>query len=199
MQDESIQSISNLPRVWSHIAADYNFIKIQGQGSFGQVVKATQKSTSKTVAIKYIQDAFDNIHSCKRVFREIAILRRLTQMENNIFTVKLLDVIIPEENESQYPDGIFLVMDYVNQDLGQIFSDNKMLNFEHNHAKTILYNLLCAVNFLHSANVIHRDLKPGNILLTNECSVRICDFGLARSKPLELNAFEKIGNLSDEQ
>ena len=51
-------------------------------------------------------------------------------MENNIFTVKLLDVIIPEENESQYPDGIFLVMDFVNQDLGQIFSDNKQLNFE---------------------------------------------------------------------
>ena len=39
------------------------------------------------------------------------------------------------------------------------------------------------MNFLHSANVMHRDLKPQNILLTSQCSVYICDFGLARTKP----------------
>lgn len=66
------------------------------------------------------------------------------------------------------------------------------------HAKIIVYNLLCAVNYLHSANVIHRDLKPGNILLTDQCSVKICDFGLARTIPKELQAFEKVGNLSNE-
>ena len=60
------------------------------------MVKATQKNKNKTVAIKYIADAFENIHSVKRVYREIAILRRLSSMEDNIFTVKLLDVIITE-------------------------------------------------------------------------------------------------------
>lgn len=67
------------------------------------------------------------------------------------------------------------------------------------HAKIIVYNLLCAVNYLHSANVIHRDLKPGNILLTDQCSVKICDFGLARTLPKELQTFEKVGSLSNEQ
>lgn len=41
--------------------------------------------------------------------------------------------------------------------------------------------MLCAVKYLHSANVLHRDLKPANILVNEDCSVKICDFGLARS------------------
>lgn len=45
----------------------------------------------------------------------------------------------------------------------------------------MVYNLLCAVRYLHSANVLHRDLKPANILVNEDCSVKICDFGLARS------------------
>lgn len=45
----------------------------------------------------------------------------------------------------------------------------------------MVYNLLCAVKYLHTANVLHRDLKPANILVNEDCSVKICDFGLARS------------------
>ena len=45
----------------------------------------------------------------------------------------------------------------------------------------MVYNLLCAVKYLHTANVIHRDLKPANVLVNEDCSVKICDFGLARS------------------
>ncbi len=45
----------------------------------------------------------------------------------------------------------------------------------------MVYNLLCAVKYLHSANVLHRDLKPANVLVNEDCSVKICDFGLARS------------------
>jgi mitogen-activated protein kinase 1/3 len=44
-----------------------------------------------------------------------------------------------------------------------------------------VYNLLCAVKYLHGCNIIHRDLKPANILINEDCSVKICDFGLARS------------------
>jgi mitogen-activated protein kinase 1/3 len=45
----------------------------------------------------------------------------------------------------------------------------------------VVYNLLCAVKYLHTANVIHRDLKPANVLVNEDCTVKICDFGLARS------------------
>lgn len=49
--------------------------------------------------------------------------------------------------------------------------------------KVILYNLLCAVQFMHSSNIVHRDIKPNNILVNKDCHVRICDFGLARTLP----------------
>ena len=51
---------------------------------------------------------------------------------------------------------------------------------------TIIYNLLASVNFLHSANVVHRDIKPGNILIDAECAVKICDLGISRTMPREL-------------
>lgn len=48
------------------------------------------------------------------------------------------------------------------------------------HIQTIVYNFLCGVHYIHSAGIIHRDLKPSNILVTDNCTARICDFGLAR-------------------
>ena len=44
-----------------------------------------------------------------------------------------------------------------------------------------MYNLLCAVKYLHESKVIHRDLKPAKILVNEDCSVKLCDYGLARS------------------
>ena len=44
-----------------------------------------------------------------------------------------------------------------------------------------MYQLLCALKYLHSANVWHRDIKPGNLLVNQNCDLKLCDFGLARS------------------
>jgi serine/threonine protein kinase len=61
---------------------------------------------------------------------------------------------------------------------------------EENHIIIIIYNLLCAINFMHSANLIHRDIKPANILIDGKCQVRICDFGFAISMPkIKTNAY----------
>lgn len=55
----------------------------------------------------------------------------------------------------------------------------KILKDSHN--RFILYQLAKGIKFLHSAEIIHRDLKPSNLLLNSDCTIKICDFGLARS------------------
>ena len=70
-------------------------------------------------------------------------------MENNIFTVKLVDVILPPEDEATgVPPGIFIVMTWYDKDLKTIFTDIKPPSFDMDHAKIIIYNLLCAIHYL---------------------------------------------------
>lgn len=74
-------------------------------------------------------------------------------------------------------------MEYVESDFKKILDKSAYLILDSDHIITILYNTLCALNYIHSAGVIHRDLKPSNILLDSHCNVKICDFGLARVMP----------------
>lgn len=48
------------------------------------------------------------------------------------------------------------------------------------HFQSFIYQILCGLKYIHSANVLHRDLKPGNLLVNADCELKICDFGLAR-------------------
>ena len=57
----------------------------------------------------------------------------------------------------------------------------KKVQFGESHLIKIIYNSLLGMGFIHLTNVIHRDIKPGNLLLTSTCDVKVCDFGLARS------------------
>jgi serine/threonine protein kinase len=76
-------------------------------------------------------------------------------------------------------------MDYVESDLKQLMKQIPKVELTEDHVITIMYNILCSLNFLHTANIMHRDIKPSNILIGSECQVKLCDFGLSRTIPLE--------------
>ena len=78
---------------------------------------------------------------------------------------------------------LFIVMRLGDYDMKKLFETMPHTKLSEDHVITILYNLLCAVHFLHSANVCHRDIKPANILIDTNSNVQICDFGLARIMP----------------
>ena len=88
-------------------------------------------------------------------------------MKNNVFSTRLLDIIAA--NTIDKLNYVFLVMEHVDQDLKKVFNSTRSIEFNEDHVLTILYNTLCAINFLHSANIMHRDIKPANILVDVDC------------------------------
>ena len=74
-----------------------------------------------------------------------------------------------------------IVMEYMGIDLNSLLTHK--IDFSEQHLIKIVYNTLCSLNFLHEANIMHRDLKTANILITSDCNTKICDFGLSRSIP----------------
>ena len=89
-----------------------------------------------------------------------------------------MDVILEPNNPDTF-DVLYVIFEYEESDMRKLIKGDLFLKNE--EIKVLSYNLLCAVKYLHSASVLHRDLKPGNILMSKQGNVKLCDFGLARS------------------
>lgn len=109
-------------------------------------------------------------------------------MKGNIFTTKILDIIAPQTIEEM--DYVFIVMEYFESDLKKLLINTKVIDFDQNHIVTIIYNSLCALNFIHTSNIMHRDIKPANILIDSNCQIKLCDFGLSRT--MLNSSFDKL-------
>ena len=79
-------------------------------------------------------------------------------------------------------NDIAFAMELQDIDLWTLLRDPKQRRlWSGHHVHFIFYQLLAVLAFLHSRRIMHRDLKPDNILLTAECDVKLCDFGFART------------------
>jgi mitogen-activated protein kinase 1/3 len=155
------------------VGKDYECQKLLGTGSYGSVAMAIHKPTKTKVAIKRMEGVFEDETDCKRILREIKLLRKM----DHPFVVKLFDIIEPRDLDTF--DALYIVLEYAESDLKKVVKS--AIHLQILHIKTVIYNLICAVKYIHSCNVLHRDLKPANILINEDCTVKVCDFGLARS------------------
>ena len=158
---------------WKVILENYDAVRVLGTGSYGHVIEAQHKLTKKIVAIKRVTGLFEDLIDTKRILREITLLKFM----KNQFIVLLLDIIYDSSNPNF--DTIFLIFECAPSDLKKIIKRAIYLNML--DIKLLVYHILCGLKYIHSCAVLHRDLKPGNILLDDNYQIKICDFGLARS------------------
>jgi len=167
----------------------YTYEEYLGSGSYGAVVKIRDKNNNP-FAVKKFTNLYKDEIDTKRILREINLIKQFKH--NNV--VKLIDIIIPDLKNV---DPIFLVLEYVPFDLKKLIHKQDLILSEH-QVKKIIYDILVGVDYLHKKGVLHRDLKPGNILINKDCSVKICDFGLSRDLTLEYKDDDIINLLNED-
>ena len=133
---------------------------------------AQDRLKQERVAIKKIPKVTDDVIDGKRVLREIQLMRFCDH--ENIASVR---DVLPPSNWEKFED-IYIVSDLMDTDLHQIIRSKQALSDD--HVQYFLYQILRGLKYMHSANILHRDLKPGNLLVNANCDLRICDLGLAR-------------------
>ncbi|XP_052750658.1 serine/threonine-protein kinase fused [Galleria mellonella] len=145
----------------------YVVISFIGEGSFGRVFKAKHKETDAVVALKVIRKKGRSSKDLKNLRQECDIQRQLKHP--NI--IRMIDSF---DTESE----LIVVTEYAERELHSILAKEGCLNEE--QVKKITWDLVSALYYLHSHRVLHRDLKPQNVLIDSNGQAKLCDFGLAR-------------------
>lgn len=153
-----------------YLLKKYDVLKLLGKGAYGIVWKVVDKESGRTLALKKCFDAFQNATDAQRTFREIMFLQELNGHEN---IVRLMNVL----KASNHHD-LYVIFDFMSTDLQHVINGNMLQPI---HIEYITYQILKALKYVHSGGVLHRDLKPANVLMSPNCHVRLCDFGLART------------------
>lgn len=142
------------------------------RGAFGVVCSGVHRPTNTNVAIKKVSSIFSRLENTKRLLREVKLLRHFDH-EN---VLAIIDIFKPPSRE-EFED-LYIVTELMDTDLQSIIESGQQLSDQ--HIQYFIYQMLCAVKYIHSANVLHRDIKPGNILCNEDCTIKLADFGLAR-------------------
>ena len=140
-----------------------------GEGTYGVVYRAKDQKGQEIYALKKIRLQAEEEGIPSTAIREISLLKELAHV--NI--VKLYEVL-------HNPKKLTLVFEYVEQDLKKVIDKTNGKGLDMPLVKSYLYQLLRGVDHIHKNKVLHRDLKPQNLLITKDDIVKIADFGLAR-------------------
>lgn len=157
----------------SHV---YKPEKPLGRGAFGEVGCFSSYNMGLVAIKKTASGLFYSKSDGKSALREVEILKRL----NHPLIINVLD-----EWATTSADGdvqLYFVMPLQRSSLDWVLRTHKdMLTME--HVKFISVQIFCAIEYLHQLGIIHGDVKPSNILINEDCSIKVADFGLATVAP----------------
>uniref|UniRef100_A0A023GBR0 cyclin-dependent kinase n=1 Tax=Amblyomma triste TaxID=251400 RepID=A0A023GBR0_AMBTT len=147
-----------------------------GEGTYAMVFKGKSRLTDNLVALKEIRLEHEEGAPCTAI-REVSLLKDLKH--NNIVT--LHDIVHTEKS-------LTLVFEYLEKDLKQYMDDcGNFLSM--NTVKCFLFQLLRGLAYCHGRRILHRDLKPQNLLINERGELKLADFGLARAKSVPIKTF----------
>lgn len=156
------------------MAGTYQKIEKIGEGTYGVVYKARDRNTGHIVALKKIRLESEDEGVPSTAIREISLLKELQPHDN---VVRLLDIV---HNDAK----LYLVFEFLDLDLKRFMDAAKKeggSGFGPEHVRSYLWQLLRGLEFCHSRRILHRDLKPQNLLIDREGNLKLADFGLARA------------------
>jgi len=148
-----------------------------GEGTYGVVYKAKDRVTGEIVALKKIRLEAEDEGIPSTAIREISLLKEL--QHPNI--VRLFDVVHTERK-------LTLVFEFLDQDL-KSYLDICDSGIDLPILKSFLYQLLTGVAHCHHHRILHRDLKPPNLLINREGQLKLADFGLARAFGIPVRSY----------
>ncbi|KAH1091612.1 hypothetical protein J1N35_018869 [Gossypium stocksii] len=148
---------------------DFEIIKPISRGAFGRVFLARKRATGDLFAIKVLKKA-DMIR--KNAVESILAERNILISVRNPFVVRFFYSFTCREN-------LYLVMEYLNG--GDLYSLLRNLGcLDEDMGRVYIAEVVLALEYLHSLNVIHRDLKPDNLLIGQDGHIKLTDFGLSK-------------------
>ncbi|KAF0920474.1 hypothetical protein E2562_035374 [Oryza meyeriana var. granulata] len=166
----------------------YEKLEKVGEGTYGKVYKAQDRATGQLVALKKTRLEMDEEGIPPTALREISLLRLLSQ---SVYVVRLLSV--EQANKNGKP-VLYLVFEFLDTDLKKfVDAYRKGPNprpLPTNVIKNFLYQLCKGVAHCHSHGVLHRDLKPQNLLVDKEKGIlKIADLGLGRAFTVPMKSY----------
>lgn len=148
---------------------DFEIVKPISRGAFGRVFLARKRVTGDLFAIKVLKKA-DMI--CKNAVDSILAERNILISTRNPFVVRFFYSFTCKEN-------LYLVMEYSNG--GDLYSLLRNLGcMDEDMARVYIAEVVLALEYLHSMSVVHRDLKPDNLLISQNGHIKLTDFGLSK-------------------
>nr|XP_027085244.1 cell division control protein 2 homolog A-like isoform X3 [Coffea arabica] len=157
----------------------YEKVEKIGEGTYGVVYKARDKSTNETIALKKIRLEQEDEGVPSTAIREISLLKEM--QHGNI--VRLQDVVHSEKR-------LYLVFEYLDLDLKKHMDSCPEFSKDPRLVKMFLYQILRGIAYCHSHRVLHRDLKPQNLLIDRRTNaLKLADFGLARAFGIPVRTF----------